>query len=94
MAYLPPADLVLCIDVLFHILEDNEQMAVLNRLNTLWRKYLAITAYERGGEPNERGYHLNIKKFDPTFFGKPIIREVIEEDGQLYFYLFEKNGSI
>lgn len=89
---LPRADLVLCLDVLFHTLEDSDYEGTLRYLESLWGRYLAITAYERDPRPDEEGHHIKIRKFDYRRFGEPIIREIIEEDGQLYFYLFEKKG--
>jgi trans-aconitate methyltransferase len=87
---LPPlgADLTLCVDVLFHVLDDNEYSALLINLKQALRfgKYLAITAYEH---PQVTASHLKVRVFDPSYFGKPIIRKVVEKDGQLYFYLFK-----
>src|SRR3990167_1721268 len=84
---LPQADLLTCIDVLLHVIEDDELEALLQQIENKWTKYLAITAYERD-EPMQS--HVRIRKFDYQRFGKPIIRQIIEEDGQMYFYLFEK----
>lgn len=81
------SELTLCLDVLFHIYEDEEYEALLNILKTLPTKYLALTAYEYD-RPSDN--HVKYRKFDPTGFGKLLKREIIEEDGQLYFYLFEK----
>ena len=83
----PTADLVLCVDVLFHVLDDKECEELINKLEKLWTKYLIVTAYERDEELNT---HVRIRKFDYKRFGEPIVREVIEEDGSLYFYIFEK----
>ena len=82
-----PADLVLCVDVLFHIIEDKDVDRMLSELDRVWTKYLVITAYERD-EKFEN--HVRIRKFDPSRFGTPIVREVVEEDGTLYFYIFKK----
>lgn len=84
---IPKADLVLCIDVLFHLLDDNEVEKLLGELEESFTKYLAITAYERSEALNT---HVRIRKFDYKRFGEPIIREVVEGDGQMYFYLFKK----
>lgn len=83
----PPADLLLCVDVLFHVLDGEELKKLLLELNYRWIKYLAITAYERD---EYLGTHVVVRKFDYKQFGEPIIREVVEEDGELYFYLFKK----
>lgn len=86
---LPKADLVMCIDVLFHVLDDAECETLLNNLDKLWTKYLCITAYERDEDLNS--HHVKIRKFDPARFGTPIIRETVEEDGDLKFYLFKRD---
>lgn len=82
-----PADLILCVDVLLHVLDDKELEDILNKLEKNWTKYLCITAYERDQESTN---HVRIRKFDYKRFGEPIIREICEEDGQMYFYLFKK----
>lgn len=83
----PPADLVMCLDVLFHIYDPEDVEKTLGKLEKAWTKYLAITAYERD---EDLPYHVKIRKFDYKRFGEPLIREVIEDDGELYFYLFKK----
>ena len=88
LSELPPADLLLCVDVLFHVLDDKELEKLLGDIENKWIKYLAITAYER--DEDYEG-HVRIRKFDYKRFGEPIIREIVEEDGQLYFYLFKKS---
>lgn len=87
---LPKADLVLCVDVLFHILDDKKAEEMLGGLEKIWTKYLAITAYERD-QKEGLSPHVAIRKFDPSRFGTPIIREIVEDDGQLYFYLFKRD---
>lgn len=82
-----PAELILCVDVLLHVLEDSELEELLQKLEKNWTKYLCITAYERDQEMNN---HVRIRKFDYKRFGEPIIREIAEEDGQMYFYLWKK----
>ena len=84
---LPMADLLLCIDVTFHIIEDGDYAKLLDQIEEKWEKYLAITAYERDEEMTN---HVRIRSFEYKRFGEPIIREVVEENGQLYFYLFKK----
>lgn len=82
-----PADLVMCVDVLFHIIEDSDVEKLLQSLEKAWTKYLVITAYERDESLDN---HVRIRKFDPSRFGVPILREIVEEDGSLYFYIFKK----
>lgn len=88
--YNPPGDLLLCIDVLFHVLDAGEYENLLWTLERTWTKYLAVTAYERD---EVLGNHVRIRSFDYKRFGEPIIREIVEEDGQLYFYLFKRPDS-
>lgn len=83
----PGADLLLCIDVLFHVARDEDAEEMLQFLSAGWSKYLALTAYEYDGL---RSGHIHIRKFDPQIFGTPIRREVIEDDGQMVFYIFKK----
>jgi hypothetical protein len=90
---LPQADLVLCVDVLFYLLTDEELERMYQLLERLHTKYLAVTAYEYDQTEN-LGSHVRIRKFDYKRFGEPWIREIVQEDGSLYFYLFKKNGGI
>jgi hypothetical protein len=83
----PPADLVLCVDVLFHLIEDEVYKQTLNRIENLWTKYLAVTAYEE--DRPSPSPHLALRKFDYKRFGEPLIRETVEADGDLKFYLFK-----
>ncbi len=84
---LPKADLVMCVDVLFHVIKDEDVEEILSKLERAWIKYLVVTAYERDEPMNN---HVRIRKFDYKRFGEPIIREVVEEDGELYFYVFKR----
>lgn len=83
----PPADLIMCVDVLLHVLHDDEVEQLLKRLEQSWRKYLVLTAYERDEEMHN---HVRIRKFDYKRFGEPIARKVVEDDGDLYMYIFQK----
>jgi len=81
------SDLLLCVDVLFHVFEEEDVEKLLSKLESAWTKYLVVTAYERD---EQKDNHVRIRKFDYKRFGEPLIREIVEEDGELYFYLFEK----
>ncbi len=83
----PSADLVLCVDVLFHVLEDEEYEKLLDRLELLWTKYLVVTAYEYDKPATG---HVCYRTFDVKRFGEPILKETIEEDGNLQFFLFKR----
>ena len=80
-------DLTLCIDVLYHVLDDNEYAVLLINLKQALRfgKYLALTAYEK---EQSADFHMKIRKFDYKSFGKPIIRKIVEKEGSQYFYLY------
>ena len=81
-------DLTICIDVLYHVLDDSEYAALILNLKQALRfgKYLAVTAYEK---EQPTAPHLKIRKFDYKSFGKPIIRKIVEKEGSQYFYLYE-----
>lgn len=89
-----PADLVLCVDVLLHILDDEEEKRFLDRLEKVWNdprtRYLAITAYNRDEHMEN---HVRIRKFDEERFGgfsKIRVKTIAEQDGELWFYIFDK----
>jgi hypothetical protein len=65
---------------------------MLQRLEKLWKnaKYLAVTSYEYN---HDLGNHVKIRNFDWKRFGNPTIREIVEEDGKMYFYLFKKDNQ-
>lgn len=85
---IPPADLLLCVDVLFHVMDPDEQDRLMARLAAAKWRYMGMSAYEYDGLKSR---HVNIRRFDPERFGRPILREIIEDDGEMYFYIFEKN---
>lgn len=80
-------DLLLCVDVLFHVIDDSAYQQLLAALYQSQWQYLAVTAYEYDGPSAS---HVRIRKFDPSVFGTPILREVIEADGEMYFYIFKR----
>jgi hypothetical protein len=86
-AHILPCDLLLCVDVLFHVIGEDDYQAILQMLKDARWRYLAVTAYEYEGPS---AAHLKIRKFDPSFFGPPVLRKVIEEEGSLYLYLWER----
>lgn len=87
MSDIPKADLLLCVDVLFHVLDDTDCQKLIDNLYNSWNNYLVITAYER---EEEKTNHVRIRNFDYKRFGEPLIREIVEENGSLYFYIFKK----
>lgn len=89
MSDIPKSDLLLCVDVLFHVLDDEECEKLIDNLHNSWDNYLVITAYERN---EEKTNHVRIRKFPVEKFGTPIFKEEIEEGG-LYLYIFKKNAN-
>lgn len=85
--YFPMADLLLCVDVLFHIIDDDDYVEMLQILKDADCRFMAVTAYEYDAPSSE---HVRIRKFDPLQFGEPILREVIEEDGEMMFYIYRR----
>ena len=86
---LPQADLVLCVDVLFHVSNEDEVEKILQQLERAWVRYLVITAYER--EQTEKlSPHVYIRPFDPARFGTPLVRKETMGDENLYFYIFSR----
>ena len=85
---IPRADLLLCVDVLFHVLDDQEYYNLLEEIRRHWTKYLAITNYEV--EENTAS-HVKIRDFDYKTLGDPFIRKIVEVDGSKYFYLFKRH---
>lgn len=82
------ADLLLCVDVLFHVLDDSTNEQLLDNLSKLWTKYLVVTGYEK--EQTGLSQHLTGRKFDPSRFGTPLVREIVEDDGELRIYVYSK----
>lgn len=82
------SDLLMFVDVLFHT-EDSEGERLLKLIEGMPWKYLIMTAYERD-QTEGLSRHVFIKKFDPARFGEPLVRTVVEEDGEKYLYIFKR----
>lgn len=73
----PPADLVVCIDVLFHFGNKEEQEELLQALEKAWTKYLVLSAAD--------------SKNDVSRFGTPLAKVLLEEeDDKSYLYIWKK----
>jgi hypothetical protein len=84
------ADLVLCIDVLFHQLDDMEYDRLLNLLPTLYNKYLVISEYDDTTLGNKWHYVRN-RHFDPTTIGDNFVAiRIPYESTHKWFYIFRK----
>ncbi len=79
-----PADLVLCLDVLYHILDDKDYLDMLNSLKKSWKKYLVIIT--SNSDINLKYHHTVDRKFDEEFFGKA---KKIPID-LIHMYIFKK----
>lgn len=75
---IPAGELVLCMDVLFHLTEEDKIEIVLERLDNAWKKYLVLTAINTS--------------FNESYFGKPILKHLIEGDQKTgaYLYIFKR----
>lgn len=82
-----PTELVMCIDVLFHITDEDRYQKTLNNLKESYTKYLVISAFDRNA-PNPDNPQIVIRKLDETI-GKLIYKELLEPDGA-YLYIFKK----
>lgn len=87
---IPPADLLMCVDVLFHVIEDKDLEHLLTLIEKADWKYLAITGYEHD---ELKTNHVRIRNFDYKRFGTPVMRRIVEEEGQLYFYIFKRDDK-
>lgn len=84
------ADLLMCVDVLLHIINDDEARAFVDKLHEVWTKgtfkYLVLTAYETP-DPSIGG-HVRVRAFDYKRFGEPIARDIVEQDGESRLYIY------
>ena len=80
------ADLILCIDVLLHVLDKDQERELLLNLKDKWKKYLVISAFDHDGEPEPNGQAV-MRKLDESMFGNPIVKELLEQEGcNLYIW--------
>jgi len=63
-----PSDLVICSDVLFHIMDDNDYSSMLEALKRNWKKYLFISTYNHKGDKKVYSSYITAREFDPLFF--------------------------
>ena len=82
------ADLILCVDVLLHILNEKDEKNIIDDLKKHWRKYLVISAFDHDGESEPNGQAV-MRRFPEELFGKPIVKELLEPNG-MYFYIWKK----
>lgn len=82
------AGLLLCIDVLFHVLDDEDCKKIIDDLKKHWTKYLVLSAFDRDGEPEPNGQAV-MRRFPEEEFGKPLVKELLEPNGA-YLYIWKK----
>lgn len=63
-----PSDLVICADVLFHIMDDDDYHQLLKALKRNWKKYLFISTYSHIEEKKVYSHYITARKFEPSFF--------------------------
>jgi|GEM_PF-6599190 len=87
-----PSDLVLCLDVLFHINQDGDYENILKNLKQSWEKHLFLTAYKDECVNLKTAPHMKIRKFDPLYFSENYERTLIPlGDKNMHLYYFRKN---
>lgn len=86
------ADLLMCTDVLLHIIKDEDADKFVDNLYKLWTtgsfKYLVVTAYEKP-DPAIAG-HVRVRIFDYKRFGEPIAKGIVEDEGESTMYIYAK----
>ncbi|MBY8987034.1 MAG: class I SAM-dependent methyltransferase [Candidatus Lokiarchaeota archaeon] len=83
-----PSDLVLCLDVLYHITQDEDYENMLRSLKQSWKKHLFLTVYKDECVNQPVASHMKIRKFDPTYFSKQYKKTLIPF-GNKNIYLFQ-----
>lgn len=91
-----PSDLVICFDVLYHIMDDKEYYLMLQSLKDSWTKYLIIITDNKDGNDEDEGSDYMKKRiFNPEFFSKDYVMETdmmnkLEVDSSTAMYIFKK----
>lgn len=80
-------DLVVCDDVLFHIIDEKDYNNLLQALNQSYSKFLILTAFDRNGETSPNG-QANIRKINEKLLGQLVVKQLQEKDGAC-FYIFK-----
>jgi SAM-dependent methyltransferase len=92
-----PSDLVVCFDVLYHIMDDEDYERMLKSLKDSWKKYLVIITDNKDGNDKDEGSDYMKKRiFDPKYFSDKYETETDisckeEADGSsIIMYIFKK----
>lgn len=83
-----PADLVLCIDVLFHVKDDADYSALLGSIKRSFTKMAIVSNYHTSLEQNLPNSHMARRVFKPDAIGPVIdqIRLLSNPEKSLYCY--------
>lgn len=85
-------DLVLCIDVLFHQLEDQVYDAMIEKLKNIYNKYLVLTEYSDKVIGQNTDRYIKYRKFDPWRISNSFKAiKIPYRSEEKILYIFEKN---
>lgn len=85
------ADLVLCLDVVFHQLDDAQYDLLLKQLKESYNKYLILTEYSPAMIEHDSGKELKHRIFDPTKIGDKFTAiRIPYYTKEKILYIFEK----
>lgn len=83
------SDIVICFDILFHIMDDNDYRNMLISLKKSWTKYLLIATYDNRQLNFSPSSYIKKRKFEPKFFSEKwqeIIVPFYSYNKSLYFF--------
>ena len=86
-----PSDLVLCLDVLWHINRVKDYEDLLASLKKSWKKTLFLTAYRSEYVRPTNTRHIKLRKFNPDYFSGRCER--IPYGNKTYLYRFDQYGN-
>jgi len=81
-----PSDLVLCLDVLFHVMDDKDYDNMLKSLKRSWKRWLVISTYNKNN--SIRSNYIKVRGFKPEYFGN--CEEIILPQENYRLYIFKK----
>ena len=85
------AELILCIDVLFHQLDDSSYQELLQVLKTSSWKYLVLTEYDDAMITVYNGTDLKHRHFEPTVIGHEFVSiQIPYFTGHKWIYIFTR----
>lgn len=89
------ADLVLCIDVLFHIINEDDYQRVIEKLKNIKCKYLVISQYNNEHLSNAGHHsspHVSHRVFDADELGKHETFVIPQDNGIKNLYIYDKTN--